>query len=534
MSAAAPGLVWLVGAGPGDPDLITALGSRLLGIADVVVYDAAVQQALIDAAPVTAERIPVAASGDPAAAAGGTAGVLVSRALQGKSVVRLFVGDPFVFSCGAEEALACAAAGVEFRVVPGICVPLAAATCAGIPLTHRDVASCLTMTAAEVDAANDSLRAWRGIAEAADTLVFPIAAGKAGEFTRLLTENGRDRNSPVAFIHSASLTDQRVTTSTLGAAGDLTAECSSIQDVVCVVGDAVRLRESLKCSRERKGHGLSGRRIVVTRSQDQAGGLAADLIKAGADVELFACIRIEPLDDYTSLDRELLNAAAYRWVVFTSPNAVEAVAARLDALHCDARLFASSRIAAIGQATGAALRRCIGLLADFTPRTALAEGLIDDWPDRDFKGMRVLLPRAVEARPLLPQWLEEQGVSVTVAACYRTVPAGASAANLCQEIAAGRIDAITFASASTVRAFAAAIESNSPGSARLLLKDVALAAIGPVTADALHALGLTPSIVATEHSIAGLVAKMEEYFGTVDHHAHAPPPDVTGDAQPGS
>ena len=534
MSPEEPGVVYFVGAGPGDPDLITVQGARLLSMADVVVADELVSPVLLDLVSPTAELLVSTELSDSRhVTADEIAGVLVSKVQDGKVVVRLLTGDPFVCSDGAEEAAACRARGVEFQVVPGVSAALAAPAFAGIPLSGRDGASFFIVTAATDKGAAEARCDLRRIAHAADSLILQIEPEQTSEIASMLMSNGRDGSTPMALIQWASLGRQRVAIGTLAAAPALQREIDSSAPVVCVIGNAVNRRESLRWFRGEDGGGLRGKRIVVTRAQERAGDLSARLLSAGAQVVPFAAIRIEPLDDYSILDRELLNAAAYRWVIFTSGNAVKAVAARLEALGRDARLFASSHIAAIGPATGAALRRVLGLQPDYMPSAAVAEGLINDWPDSNFKGMQVLLPRAVEARPVLPKWLEEQGASVTVAPCYRTVPAHNSAENLCREIAAGRIDAITFASAATAQSFAAAIDASSGGSAAARLQSVVLAAIGPVTADALLNLGIGPTVVAKEHTVAGLVAGLEEYFGTADHHSHAPSADLRGNAQPG-
>lgn len=539
--ASVTGTVSLIGAGPGDPGLLTLRGAERLRAADVVVYDRLAHPALLDLARPDAERVYVGkVSAHHSMKQPEINALLVARALAGKTVARLKGGDPFVFGRGGEEAEACRAAGVPFDIVPGVTSAIAAPAYAGIPVTHRDAASSFAViTGHERDDSRESggrlpgqaeqRRDWAKIAHAADTLVFLMGVEALPEIAARLQEQGRAPQTPVALIQWGTWTRQRVVVGTLASIVDEVTKAKLTPPAVCVVGDVVKLRETLRWFDDPVTRPLFGKRILVTRAREQASGLS-DLLRArGADPVEFPAIRIERLEDEATLRNALSNLAAYDWVIFTSVNAVPVVADLLEALRLDARAFASTRLAAIGPATAEALRTRLGLRADYVPSEAVAEALLAQWPDTELTGKRVLLPRALEARDVLPEGLQARGATVDVAPAYRTVAAsdgpqksassqdaqaetGTDTETLRTLLASESLNALTFTASSTVHNFVRALVGEETAQLPALVGDVTLAAIGPVTADTLREYGLLPRIVAPEHTIAGLVAALETYF----------------------
>lgn len=518
------GTVYLIGAGPGDPGLITMRGRELLAKADVVVFDRLAHPALLEHARPDAERIYVGkASASHAMRQPDISRLLVEKALEGKSVARLKGGDPFVFGRGGEEAECCRESGVPFEIVPGVTSAIAAAAYAGIPITHRDAASSFAViTGHERDDSRESgtrepgkaeqRRDWSKIAHAGDTLVFLMGVEALPEIAARLQEHGRDPETPVALVQWGTWPRQRVVTGTLATICADVKHAGLTPPAVCIVGEVVRLREELRWFDDPVTRPLFGKRIVVTRAREQSSALS-DLLRArGADPIEFPVIRIQKLDDNQPLDEALSNLSRYDWAVFTSANAVPIVAEHLEGLGLDARAFGSAKIAAIGPATAEALRTHLGLRADFVPTEAVAEAVLAQWPDVDMAGKRVLIPRAHEAREILPEQLRERGAVVDVIPSYLTVLDGSHAEEIARMLSAGEIDAITFTSSSTARNFHHILAERHGVLLADYVERVVVAAIGPVTADTALELGLPPRIVAEEHTIPGLVAALERAF----------------------
>jgi uroporphyrinogen III methyltransferase/synthase len=521
-----PGLVSLVGAGPGDPGLITWRGLERLREADVVVYDRLAHPALLNEAPPEAERVYVGkASAHHAMRQTDINALLVDRAALGKRVVRLKGGDPFVFGRGGEEAQACRDAGIPFEVVPGVTSAIAALAYAGIPITHRDAASSFAViTGHERDdrgeagqrapGAAEQRRNWAHIAHAADTLVFLMGVEALSEITVRLQEHGRSADTPVALVQWGTWPRQRVVTGTLATIAGEVQTAGLTPPAVCVVGEVVRLREPLRWFDLPETRPLFGRRIVVTRAREQASALSDRLRAAGAEAIEFPVIRIVPVADPALIDAALRALSTYTWVVVTSANTAPILAARLDALNLDARAFGTARIAAIGPATADALRAHLGLKADFVPGEAVAESVLAEWPDRDLHGKRILIPRALEARETLPEGLRALGATVDVVTAYETTMDAEATAEFRAQLDNGELDALTFTASSTVHNFARALTAESGSELRDQIGAIAVAAIGPITADALRSYGVTPDIVAEEHTIPGLVTALETHFRT--------------------
>ncbi len=519
-----PGLVSLIGAGPGDPGLLTLRGRERLQRADVVVYDRLAHPSLLSFARPDAEMVYVGkVSAHHAMKQPDINALLIDRALQGKTVARLKGGDPFVFGRGGEEAEECRAAGVPFEIVPGVTSAIAAPAYAGIPVTHRDMASSFAIiTGHERDDSRESgtrapgeaeqRRNWANIARAGDTLIFLMGVEALPEITARLQENGRDPQTPVALVQWGTWTQQRVVVGTLATIVEAVKRARLTPPAVCVVGEVVNLRERLRWFDDPATRPLFGKKIVVTRAREQASALS-DLLRArGAEPLEFPAIQIARIEETTDLDTALGNLDSpnsYDWVVFTSTNTVPVLAERLEALKLDARAFHAVRIAAIGPATAEAVRQHLGLRADFVPSEAVAEAVLAEWPDSDVIGKRILLPRALEAREILPEQWRALGATVDVIPVYETRMDGAASDHLRTLLQNGEIDILTFTASSTVRNFAQALGA----SLSSLVGTTTIAAIGPVTAQTLREFGLTVAIEATEHTIPGLVAAIEQHYG---------------------
>jgi uroporphyrinogen III methyltransferase/synthase len=507
-----PGRVHLVGAGPGDPGLLTRRGERCLAVADVVVHDYLVGPRILDLARPGAEVIALGASHADRVAQADVEKVLVDRARAGKTVVRLKNGDPFVLGRGAEEAEALARAGIPFDVVPGVSSAFAVPAYAGIPLTHREHASLVTIATghqadgqAEGDGKPPALP-WSELARQRGTLVFLMGMRQLPAIAAALVAHGLPRDTPAAAIARGTRAAQRTVVATVATLAERVRATGLSAPGVVVVGEVVRLRERIAWFETRP---LFGRRIVVTRPRPQAGALADLLEERGAEVVVFPTIAIVPPPDPGALERSVAAAATYDWIVFTSANGVEAFFARFSGR--DVRELAGVRLAAIGPETAGALARRL-LRPAVVPAEYRAEGLLDALRDDDVRGRRVLLPRAAGGRPILPDALRRRGATVDEVLAYRAVvPPDADAAPLRAALDAGAIDAVTFTSSSTVRNF---VELVGRDTLARLVHDgrPAIACIGPVTADTARQLGLPVDVTATEYTTAALAAALETHL----------------------
>ncbi len=520
------GTVFLIGAGPGDPGLITVRGKSILQTADVIVYDRLAHPSLLQCARDDAEMIFVGkSSAHHAMLQPDINKVLVERALAGKQVARLKGGDPFVFGRGGEEAEFCRANNVQFVVVPGVTSAIAAPAYAGIPVTHRDAASSFAViTGHERDDKGEAgtraagvaegRRNWANIANAADTLIFLMGVEALDDITARLQEHGRSPQTPVALVQWGTWPSQRVVTGTLATIVSLVKAAAITPPAVCVVGDVVNLREKLQWWDDGDVRPLFGKRILVTRAREQASSLADTLRLEGADPVVFPTIKIAPPVDITALANAVANVGKYRWIIFTSVNAVKPFAAELAANRLDARALASCKVAAIGPATADKLMQCLGIRADFVPTNAVAECLVDEWHDSDLGGSYILLPRAADARDVIPDRLKQMGAIVDVVSAYNTVAPESETDQVRDLLLGNKLDVLTFTASSTVHNFVAALQLTTNAE---LMKSVAsptIAAIGPVTAQTLREYGMNPNIVAPTHTIPGLIQALQEFFGT--------------------
>jgi uroporphyrinogen III methyltransferase / synthase len=507
MSDAAAGKVYLVGAGPGDPELITLKGRRVLAAADVIVYDRLANPKLLRHARPEAERVYV---GKRAAAYSmpqtEISDLLIERARTGRVVCRLKGGDPFVFGRGGEEAEALVAAGIPFEVVPGITSAIAVPAYAGIPVTHRGLcASFGIVTGHEAPSAPGSASEgrlhWPEITRGLDTIVFLMGVKNLRHVVAQLRAHERPPETPVALIRWGTHPAQETLVGTLATIEEKAAERPFGPPAVIVVGEVVRLRERLRWFDNRP---LFGRRILVTRAREQASTLVELLEEAGAEAVEFPLIRFEALPP----PEPQVWSEAYDWVIFTSANTIRYLWEGLRASGRDVRVLGAARIAAVGNETANALAGH-GLRADYVPLESTGEQLLAQFPE-DVRERQILLLRAEEAPDLLPDGLRRRGAAVRVVPVYRTVPDGAAAEEVRARLAEGSIDAVTFTSSSTVRHFCRFLPDVS-------LDGVAVACIGPVTAATARELGIPVTAVAEEQSIRALVGVLSSLFGSADN-----------------
>ena len=482
--------VYLVGAGPGDPDLITCKGRTLLEQADAVLFDHLAPHALLDLAPPHAERIYVGKKKSlHAFSMEEICAMMIERARRGLNVVRLKGGDPFIFGRGGEEAEALAAAGIPFEIVPGVTSPLGIAAYTGVPLTHREHTRLVTFVTGHEPAAID----W-GKAGMAETLVIFMGITCFDQIARDLIAHGRSADTPAMAVRWGTRPDQHVLAGTLATLPALIHEHDLKPPATIIVGEVVRLREKLNWFERLP---LFGRRIVVTRARGQAEALSAKLRALGAEVIELPTIEIRPALDYEPLDRAIAGLGSYDWLIFTSVNGVRFFLERLDRSSMDLRAL-RARICAIGPATRAALE-ALHLKVDVMGKDYVAEGLLEAFSAHDLAGKRILLPRAAVARDLVPVELSRRGAQVDVMEAYRTgTPDDAkrAAAEIFDE--AHRPHWITFTSSSTVQNFVAVA-----GAAALA--GVRVASIGPVTSATARKLGIEVTVEASVFTVDGLV-----------------------------
>ncbi|MBQ9377545.1 MAG: uroporphyrinogen-III C-methyltransferase [Schwartzia sp.] len=496
-----PGMVYLVGAGPGDYRLITLKAVECLKKADVVVYDRLADDRILKWAPEKAEMIYVGkASANHTMKQGDINQLLADKALEGKCVVRLKGGDPFVFGRGGEEALLLVKNHVPFEIVPGVTSAISVPAYAGIPVTHRAVATSFAVVTGHEDPTKDgSNMRWDKLATATDTLVFLMGVENLPRIAQKLIENGRPASTPAAIIRWGTKPEQTTLVTTLGTAAEDAARNNIKPPAIFIVGEVVKLRDEIAWFDTTATRPLFGKTILVTRARAQASRLTEKLEGLGARVIELPAIRIEePRDGYEAVDAAISRIADYDWLVFTSVNGVDRFFDRLFAASKDARDLAGAYFAAIGQATASRLKD-YGILADIVPEEYRAEGVIKALKGELAPGERVQIPRAEEAREILPESLREYGAIVDVVPVYETVPEEGDPGELRKMLEAGEIDGATFASSSTVKNLIKRL-----GDAELLAK-TKIIAIGPVTAETCESLGLTVAAIPEAYTIDGLV-----------------------------
>jgi uroporphyrinogen III methyltransferase / synthase len=482
--------VYLVGAGPGDPGLITCKGREILERADAVLYDHLANPALLNLAPPEAERLYVGKKGSVHAfSQPEICAMMIERARRGLTVVRLKGGDPFLFGRGGEELEALAEAGIAFEVVPGVTSPLGIAAYTGVPLTHRGLASAVTFVTGYAEGEID----WGRVGHA-QTLVIFMGLTVFSEIARELIAHGRAADTPAMAVRWGTRPDQKTLTGTLATLPALIASEGMKPPATIIVGEVVRLREKLDWYEHLP---LFGKNIVVTRAKGQADSLSARLLALGAGAVELPTIEILPASDYRPLDRAIAVLPTYDWLIFTSANGVRFFLDRLDRSPTDLRSL-RAKICVIGPATRSAVEG-LHLKVDLMGKEYVAEGLIEAFAGHDLIGKRVLLPRAAVARDLVPAELARRGAEVNVVEAYRTgIPEEAKTAATEIFGRARKPDWITFTSSSTVQNFVTICGAGA-------LDGIKVASIGPITSQTASRLGIEVGAEASVYTIDGLV-----------------------------
>jgi len=493
------GSVSLVGAGPGDPSLISIRGAVRIAQAEVILYDRLASAALLKLASPDAERIPVGKMPDRhPVPQGEIEHLLVENARAGRRVVRLKGGDPFVFGRGGEECEALAAAGIPYEVVPGITAAIAAPAYAGIPVTHRDWTATFALVTGHEDPTKPSSNIDFAALAKIGTVAFYMGVKQLAANCSSLVEAGLDPNTPAALIGWGTRADQRTVVGTVSDLARRAEEAGIEPPAMTVIGRVVGLRSTLSWFEHRP---LFGQRIMVTRTRQQASELSGRLSALGAQVIEVPTICIAPPEDYRVVDESLANLKRYDWLVLTSVNGVEAMVERMRAMGLDGRALSGVNVAAIGPSTADRLRRYF-IEPQVVPEDFVAEALarhILQWGD--IRGKRVLMLRADIARPVLRQVLTQAGAVCDDVAVYRTLPVEELPADVREDLQAGRIDWVTFSSSSTFGNLLAVLDDGG----RKALHGVRLASIGPITSKAIREAGYEPAVEAKVYTIAGLV-----------------------------
>jgi uroporphyrinogen III methyltransferase/synthase len=495
------GIVYLVGAGPGDPGLLTVRARELLANCDAIAADALANPAIVAAARAENPLVELhdvgkrGGSGESARQEG-INDLLVSLGRAGKRVVRLKGGDPLVFGRGSEEAQALAEAGIAFEIVPGVTAGVAAAAYAGIPVTHRGTATSVTFVTGHEDPQKSELQTdWASLARAGGTIVLYMGVKTLPFIADALVEGGMSPDMPAAAIQWGTYARQRTVVATVTTLADVVERAGLGAPIITVIGKVVALRDEIAWFDRMP---LFYKRVVVTRASAQASGLRAALSELGADVLEMPALRVVPLDP-EPLRAALDRIDEYDWVVFTSQNAVAFMWEALRVSGRDARAFAGRKLACVGRSTADTLL-ARGLIADVIPGRYVAEGVLDALAERDdVRDTRVLYIAAEGARDVLPEGLGALGCTVDVVSVYRTASDGAGAGALRDALSRGQVDAVTFASASAVRGFVEAVGKE-------LARRAPAVSIGPVTSDAIRAAGITLAVEAAEASIDSLAA----------------------------
>lgn len=497
------GICYLVGAGPGDPGLLTLRAKECLESADVVVYDYLCNSDILNHAPSSAEKIYAGKkAADHAIPQEELNDLLVKLSIKGQTVVRLKGGDPYVFGRGGEEAQELRRAGVPFEIVPGISSSVAGPAYAGIPVTHRDCCSQLTIfTGHEDPTKNDSVINYSTIGKADGTKVMLMGVGQLEKVTNQMIEGGAPKDTPVALIRWATTGRQQTLVGEIGNIVEKVNKSGFKAPAVTVFGEVVKLREQLNWFEERS---LYGKKMVVTRTRTQAGELSVRLRHLGADVDEMPTIRIEPPVDLKGFGQLVQDSHKYDWIVFTSPNGVDAFFDIFFKLYKDARSIGGARIAAVGPGTQKKIES-YHLSVDLLPEKYVAEGLVEKFKETEgVENQTIMLVRPETTRDIIAKGLSEMGAIVDEAIAYRTVPELEDPTGAVERFNSGEIELVTFTSSSTVESF---MELD------LLIPDhLIMASIGPVTSETIRSYGHEVDIEAQESTIQSLVDSIEDYY----------------------
>ncbi|MDR3557303.1 MAG: uroporphyrinogen-III C-methyltransferase [Syntrophobacteraceae bacterium] len=502
------GKVYLVGAGPGDPGLLTLRGREVLERAEVVVFDYLANEELLKFVPPGAERIYVGKKGgEHTLGQEGINALLVEKGRE-NIVARLKGGDPFIFGRGGEEAQALIEAGVEFEVVPGVSAAAAVPAYAGIPLSHRDLTSTIAIITGHERADKEDTEskiAWDKISTGAGTLVFFMGVKNLPEICRKLIENGRSADTPIALVRWGTTPLQQTVAGTLSDIVEKVRAANLQPPAIIIVGEVVKCRDQMNWFERRP---LFGRTIVVTRAREQASDFRAKLVELGASCIEFPTIEVVPPPSWAPLDEAISAISEYDWIIFTSVNGVRSFMGRMQAAGKDGRALHGIGLAAIGPKTAEALE-AVMLRPDLVPSEYRAEAILEALAGYSVSGKRFLMPRAMVAREILPEKLRERGARVDVVPAYQTVLPERDAQKVRSLLTDGRIDCVTFTSSSTVSNFFAMVGKEE---FERLQEKTAVACIGPITAETAAGFGLKTDVMPSEYTIGGLVEAIVAHF----------------------
>jgi len=503
------GKVILVGAGPGDPGLLTLKGKTWLERAEVIVYDYLANSRLLGFASKNTEVIYAGKKeGQALLKQAAINDLLIEKARDGKIVVRLKGGDPFLFGRGGEETTALSDAGIPFEVVPGVPSPMGVSAYAGIPLTHRDFSSTVSIITGSNEKGNEDLNIdWEKIASRTGTLVFLMGARKLKHIAENLIKFGKDPGTPIAVIQWGTTPRQKTWTGTLKTIVEIAEREGIRPPALTIVGEVVSLKEQINWFESLP---LFGKTIVVTRAEEQSRNFVDLLIEKGAEPLAFPVIETVPPEDWTPLDKAVESLSDYNGLIFTSANGVRFFMRRLRENGKDVRDLKGLRIYAIGPKTEQAIN-ALGIRVDVVPEEYVAESLLKSLGQEAIQGKKFLLPRATEAREILPNELRKAGAEIDVVPTYRTVMPNSDMDTLLARMKEGSVHALTFTASSTVKNFSAMLDAN-----HSLLENIVIACIGPVTAQTARDLGLKVDVMANEYTVAGLVEALETFFGQPD------------------
>ncbi len=493
-------MIYLIGAGAGDVGLLTIKAREILEIADVVIYDRLADEKILNFSP-NAKKIYVGKSaGQHTLTQDEINKLLVAEGKNNKIVARLKGGDPFVFGRGGEEALYLRENNLDYEIISGVTSAVAVPAYAGIPVTHRGVATSFAVVTGHEDPTKpESTINWKNLSTGVDTLIFLMGMANLKKITEKLIENGKNKKTPAAIIQNGTKFSQKVLITTLeNAAEDVLAK-NFKPPAIFIVGEVVNLRGKLNWFDNKI---LFGKKILNTRARSQASKLTKKLENLGAEVIEFPTIKITaPTDNFLNLDAEIKNLRGYDWIIFTSVNGVEKFFERLKNFKLDARAIGNSKVAAIGSATAERLEK-FGIIADLVPKEFYAESLVESL--KKISPKNILIIRAEVARDILPEELKKFGAEVKVIPAYKTVSAVENVEEVKNLLNEGAIDFVTFTSSSTVENFVKAMGAE-------ILRKTKTAAIGPITAQTLKNLGIDAEIVAEKFTIDGLVDAIKNF-----------------------
>ncbi|MDH4100343.1 MAG: uroporphyrinogen-III C-methyltransferase [Nitrospirota bacterium] len=501
------GKVYLIGAGPGDPKLITLRAVECIKAADVLIYDYLANKKFLEYGKPGAEIIYVGKmGGEHTLPQDKINDLIVEKARSGKTVARLKGGDPYIFGRGGEEAEELVEAGVAFEVVPGVTAAAAATAYAGIPLTHRSFTTDVALiTGHEDPTKTESSIKWDKIATGIGTLVFYMGVSNLPNIVENLIRYGRDPKTPVALIRWGSTTQQETLVGTLEDIVEKVKKAGMKAPAITVVGGVVSLREKLRWFDKRP---LFGKKVIVTRARVQSSDFTELLEANGASVVEFPTIDIVPPDDWTELDKAIDRLSDYQWVIFTSVNGVKYFLQRLRERGRDVRDLKGIRLCTIGPRTAEEVEK-LGIRVDFVPSEYKAEGIIEGLGKESLKGQKILIPRAEVAREVLPEELKRLGAVVDVVDTYKTVRPVGDVEKVKQLFADGKVDAVTFTSSSTVENFVSMFPDTD---IKALLNGVTVASIGPITKETAEKLGIRTDIMPKDYTIPALTEALVDHF----------------------